>query len=99
MSEAYLKRQLRKTTAHSEGDIELLFAHMKFSGRLCVDNINSSEEDPELTMCKLASPVTKVCEEISVKEKGTFALQTQLARTEASIEQMRAKRDKCHVEI
>lgn len=74
LSEAYLKRQLRKTTKHSEDDIQLLFAHMKFTGRLCVHSVNSQEDDPELTMCKLASPASKQCDEISVKEKGQFAL-------------------------
>ena len=99
LSEAFLKRQLRKTTKHSEDDIQLLFAHMKFTGRLCVHSVNSQEDDPELTLCKLANPASKQCEEISVKEKGQFALQTQLQRTEARIEQMRSRRDKCHADV
>ena len=75
LSEADLKRQLRKSTQHSEDDILLLLAHLKHSGKMAVESIGKSEEnDSELIICKLASIDSKKAVTISLKEKAKFAL-------------------------
>lgn len=75
LSEADLKRQLRKSTQHSEDDILLLLAHLKHSGKMATESISKGDEtDSELTICKLASIDSKKQVSISLKEKAKFAL-------------------------
>jgi hypothetical protein len=75
LSEADLKRQLRKSTQHSEDDILLLLAHLKHSGKMATETISKAEEnDAELIICKLANIDNKKPVSISLKEKAKFAL-------------------------
>lgn len=83
-SEASLKRQLRKSTTHSEADIQLLFNHLVRTGRMLVDQIGQGE-DPELMMCKLAPVKSPSCDPITIKEKAKFALNVHLKKLDLRI--------------
>jgi hypothetical protein len=54
ISEAELKRQLRKSTQHTEEDINLLLTHLKYSGKMAVANCGSAEVDSDMILCKFA---------------------------------------------
>ena len=49
-SEQKLKKVLRDTTEHSEADIQLLFNHLKMSGRMQTISVGSSAD---YQLCKL----------------------------------------------
>ena len=66
MSLAALKRHLRKSTAHSEEDIELLICHLKGSNKMVIAKVG---DDDEMILCQLSK------KEITVKQKAIFALE------------------------
>lgn len=60
LSEADLKRQLRKSTQHTEDDIILLLAHLKFTGKMAVESLTANDEpDSEQIICKFKSVESK----------------------------------------
>ena len=60
LSEAELKRQLRKSTQHTEDDIILLLAHLKFTGKMAVESLTANDEpDSEQIICKFKSVESK----------------------------------------
>ena len=93
ISEAELKRQLRKSTHHTEDDILLLFAHLKYSGKMAVESFtkDSEERDAELVICKFAQIDSKKEVVITLKEKGKFALNVNLAKLDQKIEAWQTK--------
>lgn len=98
-SEAQLKRQLRQATQHTEEEIEMLLVHMKHTSRMVVERCGA-EDDADLVVCKLASPVNKgQVEELSQKDKAEFSLQTNLKRLEGKILTIRQKLSQCSQEI
>lgn len=92
ISEADLKRQLRKSTQHTEEDINLLLVHMRFSGKMASANVGNQETiDSELVLCKFATIDSTKEVAISVKEKGKFALESSLAKLDSRITQLTTK--------
>ena len=92
LSEAELKRQLRRSTQHSEDDIVLLLAHLKFTGKMAVENLSASDEpDSEQIICKFKSVESKRDAFISLKEKAKFSLDVSLAKLDQRIEALKNK--------
>ena len=64
-SEANLRKALRKTTRHSESDLDLLIAHLKYSNRAFYKETDKSDD---LCLLKFSK------EPITQKEEATFVL-------------------------
>jgi hypothetical protein len=96
MSEAELKRQLRKSTTHSEEDIMLLLSHLRHTGKMAVEVIDSKadkgdktqtkERDGEMVICKFNQVDNRNEVSITLREKGKFALNVNLNRLNQRIE-------------
>ena len=59
---------------------------MKHANRMVVLSISD-----DLIMCKLASPVDKIAQTITDKEKAEFALNTQLVKVETKLNDYKIK--------
>ena len=74
---------------HSESDIELLFAHMSYTGKMTMETVG--QESAELKMCKLAGPSNSLVEKLSQKEKADFSLTQNMRSIEDRISDYNTK--------